>query len=449
MKKTIYLLLIIVLASFTTSKELITISGKITNTENGTISIKGESFEKEIKLNADGSFLENISIAYDGIYTLETSKNSLPIYLSKETKLMLIADDKVFNASIKYKGIGSVENQYIAKKSNIISQISDEELYKLDEMEFLNKVNEIKTSISALYNKTKFTNDYFKEKEVANIYYFEQKHVLFYKNYHNLYAHLKGFKVSDKFPKFDKKIDLDNDADFLFSREYQKLAVLKFFNNIKFDGTDIDFIIAKITGIKAIKSQNLKNLIIQNSIYDVNVDYANYEKIYQEYLSNTNNQKLKESLTSIYNNIIATQSHKASPQFDYENQKGGKTSLESLKGKYVYIDVWATWCGPCLKEVPSLKKVEEQYQGKNIQFVSISVDNIKDRQKWSNIVNTKQLGGIQLLADMDINSEFIKAYEIKEIPRFILIDPDGNIVNSNAPKPSETKLIDLFNELKI
>lgn len=449
MKTTIYLLLVLVLASFTTSKELITISGKIINTEKGTISIKGESFEREIKLKADGSFSENISISYDGIYTLETSKNSLPIYLSKETKLVLIADDNAFKTSLKYTGKGSIENQYVVEKSSITSQISDEELYKLDEMEFLNKVNEIKTSISALYNKTKFSNSYFKEKEATNINYLEQKHLLFYENYHNFYAQLKGFQVSDKFPKFDEKIDLDNDADFLFSSEYQKLATLKLFNNIKFDGTDIDFIIAKITRIKAIKSQNLKNLIIQNSIYDVNIDYANYEKIYQEYLSNTNNQKLKESLTSIYNNIVATQSHKASPQFDYENQKGGKTSLESLKGKYVYIDVWATWCAPCLKEVPSLKKVEEQYQGKNIQFVSISVDNIKDRQKWSNLVNTKQLGGIQLLADMDFNSEFIKAYEIKEIPRFILIDPNGNIINSNAPKPSEIKLIDLFNELKI
>jgi thiol-disulfide isomerase/thioredoxin len=449
MKKVIYLLLILVLASFTASKELILISGKITNTASDTISIKGELFEKEIILKADGSFSENISIPYDGIYTLETGKNSMPIYLSKETDLTLLADDSVFNTSLKYKGKGSIENQYIIEKLKITSQISDEELYKLDEMEFLNKVNEIKTSILALYNTVRFSNTYFKEKEVANINYLKQKHFLFYENYHNFHAHLKEFQVSDEFPKFDERIDLDNDANFLFSHEYQKLAVLKFFNNIKFEGTDIDFIKAKINNIKALKSQNLKNFIIHNSIYDVNIDNANYEKIYQEYLSITNNPKLKESLSAIYNTIISTQPHKASPQFDYENQKGGKTSLESLKGKYVYIDVWATWCGPCLKEVPSLKKVEEEYQGKNIQFVSISIDNIKDRQKWSNLVNTKQLGGIQLLADMDFNSEFIKAYEIKEIPRFILIDPDGNIVNSNAPKPSETKLTDLFNELKI
>lgn len=449
MKKIIYLLLILIFASFTTSNELIMISGKITNSENRTVTIKGESFEKEIILDADGSFSNNINIAYDGIYSLETSKNSIPIYLSKDTSLTLLADDTDFSTSLQFKGKGSVENQYIVKKSNITSQISDEELYKLDEIEFLNKVNEIKISISALYNRTTFSNADFKEKEVVNINYLEQKHFLFYKNYHNFHAKLKGFQVSDKFPKFDEKIDLDNDADFLFSTEYQKLAVLKFFSNIKFNGTDIDFIIAKIINIKALKSQNLKNLIIQNSIYDVNIEYANYEKIYQEYISSTNNPKLKESLTTIYNDIIETQPRKASPQFDYENQRGGKTSLESLKGKYVYIDVWATWCGPCIKEIPSLQKIEEHYKDKNIVFVSISIDAIKDHDKWSKFVTEKKLGGIQLLADKESNSEFMQGYGITEIPRFILIDPNGNIVNSQAPRPSETALINLFNKLKI
>jgi thiol-disulfide isomerase/thioredoxin len=449
MKKSIYLLLILVFASFTTSNEPITISGKITNTENGKITIKGESFEKEIKLNADGTFSEKLSIAYDGIYSLETGKNSMPIYLSKGEKLNLTADDKAFITTLKYTGPGSIENQYITQKSLITSQVSDEELYKLDEPEFLKKVAEIKTAISVLYNKTKFYNVYFKEKEVANIHYLEQKHLLFYKNYHNFHAHLKDFKVSENFPEFDKKIDLDNDAEFLFSTEYQKLATLKFLTNIKVDGTNIDFITAKITALKAVKSQSLKNFIIHNSIYDVNIDNANYEKIYQEYLSATNSPKLKENLTTIYNNIKAIEPGKSSPQFDYENQKGGKTSLESLKGKYVYIDVWATWCGPCLREVPSLQKVEEQYQGKNIEFVSISIDVMKDHEKWSTLVNTKQLGGIQLLADKDWDSKFIKEYEIQGIPRFILIDPNGNIVNSNAPRPSDSSLIDLFNELKI
>lgn len=128
------------------------------------------------------------------------------------------------------------------------------------------------------------------------------------------------------------------------------------------------------------------------------------------------------------------------PNFEYENHKGGKTSLESLKGKYVYIDIWATWCGPCRAEIPFLKKVEEQFHGKNIEFVSISVDVAKDYEKWKNFVTEKQLGGLQLFADKDWNSDFIKAFGINAIPRFILIDPTGKVVNASADRPSNPNL---------
>lgn len=133
--------------------------------------------------------------------------------------------------------------------------------------------------------------------------------------------------------------------------------------------------------------------------------------------------------------------------FDYENQKGGKTSLESLKGKYVYIDVWATWCGPCRAEIPSLKKVEEKYHDKNIAFVSISVDVDKDHDKWKTFVTDKELGGIQLFADKNWNSEFIQSYGINSIPRFILIDPKGNVVKGDAVRPSDPKLQELLDSL--
>jgi thiol-disulfide isomerase/thioredoxin len=273
---------------------------------------------------------------------------------------------------------------------------------------------------------------------------------LFYRGIHGYFAQIKDFKVSDKFPKFDKKIDLDNDANFLFSTDYEDIVMTKFFENIKGDVAS-SYITAKdaIPEIKALKSQSIKNRLIKNGISDINTGNLNYEQLYKEYVSITNDPKLIENLTISLNNAKALEIGNPSPKFDYENQKGGKTSLASLKGKYVYIDVWATWCGPCLQEIPSLQKVEEQYQDKNIEFVSISINKIKDREKWSNLVNNKQLGGIQLLADKDWDSKFITAYNIRGIPRFILIDPSGNIVNSDAPRPSEAKLIDLFNDLKI
>lgn len=129
-----------------------------------------------------------------------------------------------------------------------------------------------------------------------------------------------------------------------------------------------------------------------------------------------------------------------SAPFDYENHKGGKTSLASLKGKYVYVDVWATWCGPCRGEIPHLKKLEEKYHGKNIEFVSISVDAEKDHEKWKQFVNEKELAGTQLFADKSFGSDFVKAYGINSIPRFILIDPTGKIISADADRPSNPKL---------
>ena len=145
-------------------------------------------------------------------------------------------------------------------------------------------------------------------------------------------------------------------------------------------------------------------------------------------------QYYKEELT------IRKLNNAPSPTFNYENHKGGMTKLEDLRGKYVYVDVWATWCGPCIAELPSLKKVEEKFHDKNIEFVSISIDTKKDYEKWKKFVVTKELGGIQLFADNDWNSDFVKAYGITGIPRFILIDPTGKIVNASADRPSNPAL---------
>ena len=139
-----------------------------------------------------------------------------------------------------------------------------------------------------------------------------------------------------------------------------------------------------------------------------------------------------------------------SPKFvDYENYKGGTTSLDDLKGKYVYIDVWATWCGPCKAEIPFLKEVEKAYHDKNIAFLSVSIDEAKNHDKWKEMVADKELGGIQVFADNDWKSEFVQAYKINGIPRFILIDPAGNIVAADAPRPSSEELKSLLNELNL
>ncbi len=149
--------------------------------------------------------------------------------------------------------------------------------------------------------------------------------------------------------------------------------------------------------------------------------------------------------SSVTENALATKT--VSPKFvDYENYDGTKTSLDDLKGKYVYVDVWATWCPPCRKEIPHLQKVEKKYHNKNIAFVSISLDKESDKAKWKKMIADKKMTGIQLFAGKDVT--FTKGYNIRGIPRFILIDTEGNIANANAPRPSDAKGIEkLFSEI--
>ncbi|WP_159024147.1 TlpA disulfide reductase family protein [Formosa sp. L2A11] len=160
------------------------------------------------------------------------------------------------------------------------------------------------------------------------------------------------------------------------------------------------------------------------------------------------------------NNIILKQemTGKPSPVFvDYANADGSTTSLESLKGKYVYIDVWATWCAPCKAEIPALKALEKEYHDKNITFVSVSVDDDRthggswDKAKadWLAMVAEEKLGGVQIMSPEGWQSDFVRDYKVNGIPRFILIDPVGNIVDPSAPRPSDSKLKELFTSLSI
>ena len=79
--------------------------------------------------------------------------------------------------------------------------------------------------------------------------------------------------------------------------------------------------------------------------------------------------------------------------------------------------------------------------------MSLSIDPQKDHDKWKKFVDDKQLGGVQIMADKDWNSDFVKAYAIQGIPRFILIGPDGKIVNADAPRPSSPELAQLLDSM--
>ncbi|HSD15318.1 MAG TPA: redoxin family protein [Flavobacterium sp.] len=124
---------------------------------------------------------------------------------------------------------------------------------------------------------------------------------------------------------------------------------------------------------------------------------------------------------------------KTAPSFEATSLDGKKVSLAGLKGKYVLIDVWATWCGPCRQQSPFFEKFALKYKKENIQFVALNSDT--NLQDW--FIDAKSKSKTVLQWHLDDSKQFANNYNLEYIPRFILIDPNGNFVNAKLPFPND------------
>ncbi|MBA6156029.1 TlpA family protein disulfide reductase [Tenacibaculum sp. S7007] len=453
MKKIIFVLIVLTIISCNKEeKNYVLFSGKIENPNSNLLSIINSSNKKvrEITVSDTGVFSDTIFDA-NGYFRFSDSKESSSIYLKDGYDITLNMNAKEFDETITYTGKGSNENNFLAQKYLTIEKYgSPTKLFLLEEANYLNKINDQKTEL--LNSLSSDLDNDFVESEKTNLKY---DHILKAKQYERAHAYFtknKDFKVSKNFPDLAKDLKYDNEKDYKTSSAYKNLVGRNFYKTVreKSEKDSIPFQEAAIAFIENVKSPEIKNGLLTSVARDVSSGNPKSGDLYESIMRLSTDEDFKTKLTEKYNLIKKLAKGSESPTFEnYENYAGGTTSLNDLKGKYVYVDVWATWCGPCKREIPSLKKIEKQYHDKNIEFVSISIDVKKDHNLWTEMVKEKELTGVQLFSDNDWNSKFVKGYGINSIPRFILIDPDGKIINANAPRPSNKALIELFNELNI
>lgn len=133
------------------------------------------------------------------------------------------------------------------------------------------------------------------------------------------------------------------------------------------------------------------------------------------------------------------------PEWTAKDRLGNEVSLSQYKGKYVIIDVWASWCGPCRAEAPHYAKLAEEFKGKNIQFISISLDS--KIKSWERIIQHEVSPSLQLIDTRAESSPLARDYQINSIPRFIIINPKGEIEEWTAPRPSDPRLKEILKKL--
>lgn len=423
-------------------------SGKIENNKDQKITIlKGRESIKEISLKEDGTFADTLKVE-SGYYSLSHGGETSAVYLSSGDIINVTLDTEKFDETITYTGKGSENSNYLAAKfmANENAEIDYEKLYSQVETAYLVSADSIRKSKMDLLKSQKDLDNNFKSIEEKNIEYEYLSNLQSYPSAYGYYTKKENFTPSPEFMKPLESLDYNNEEDYNNVDSYKSLVQRYYSKKISEVENSSD--VFEMINKEAFPS--LKTDLANMLGYQIGPNNEQNEEYYNGIMAMSSDDKFKKNLTTKYNKIKTLAKGMPSPEFvNYENHKGGTTSLKDLKGQYVYVDVWATWCGPCIAEIPSLKEVEKQYHRKNIAFVSVSIDKAKDHDKWVEMIKDKELGGLQLMADNDWTSQFVTDYAIVGIPRFILIDPNGNIVSADAQRPSNPELIELFEELKI
>lgn len=425
--------------------ETIHISGELAGGGQDTLIFTNRISENTYKIavNDSGVFSGELNGA-PGYYRLRSQSQQMlpgiPLYLPKGKTISLTVETKDWRKNQNYTVLNNPESEYLRDFNRGNIQLYRKYKYNLGKLNPV-ELELVVDSLRAVQNnlleqfiaENPKTDDEFIQVERERIRYN-------YAEFKESYAlRNRRFTLPDNFFDFRKELDYNDEKLLAISGLDYGMAVNRFVNNearrtLPEDG---DLILQTInTCVQHISNQKVKNYLLTTLVAPYLKTSENYEEAYALFVENCTDEHYLNIAQEKFETYQKTKKGNPSPRFaDYQNHAGGTRSLDDFKGKYVYIDVWATWCVPCRKEIPALKKLEKAFHGKNIEFVSVSIDS--DKELWQKTVEEEQLGGVQLIADNAGQSQFLKDYDITSIPRFILIGPDGEIIDAAAPKPSE------------
>lgn len=236
----------------------------------------------------------------------------------------------------------------------------------------------------------------------------------------------------DAIAEIKKSLPLD-DESLLSSADYFNYVKSQLISKNK---EDIDENTKAIQAISKLKPSTFKDKMLfwqMNKSLEEASNTAERNTLIATYNSQFRNSNYQNKIL-IANKIIESLGKgKVAPNFETTSLDGKKIALTDLKGKFIVIDVWATWCGPCREQAPFFEKLALKYKKENIQFVALSTD--ENTEKWYVDAKSKSKSVLQL--HLDNKKLFAKDYNVESIPRFILINPEGNFINARLPRPQD------------
>ena len=406
------------------------------------------------KIDSNGNALLNFKINHTYFAFINFGNSNQVIYIKPGKNYEVSADYSKKYLGVIFRGYDSEINNYIEHQKEIFRdyRYNNKEYYNWDVEEFaiaFQKIDSILTNNQKIFFNT---NNILKEDEkilqnrlISDILSTKMNHFV---------AKYSVLQTDEDIPKtlqnLENLVPFDNDllqstceAYLLTLKYYYVISIKRKLNAYNLSEITPEFYLKfAFSDIRAYKIPNeLKEFMLADLLIGHLID--NIPQKFNEYFD----EFKKDFPHSMYTSIINERLNKFVKMVNNQASEimgsdiNNKTiKLSDYKGKLIYIDFWATWCGPCIAELPYSLKLQNKFRDNtDIVFLFVSID--IDFKKWKNyLTKHPELTGIHINLNKDNMNAVKDFYAIYGIPRYLIIGKDGKIKDSSAERPSSDKI---------
>ncbi len=443
------------------------LSGQIKNLpDSAVVSLTyfNNSFEYEqitlgtVKPDKAGNFKLLLDLQHSSTVTMTIAEQYTDLYLVPKDSLQVSIDYERFDSTIVYTGRGAADNNYMAAEvlanfnwqAQLHRDFDDADLFTAFE-DSLERENQ---AFFKAHVSPDFSNDFRNHITAQTKYRYIYPRCMFTVMYNSTTNQFEKRKVPEHYFNFLKTLNID-DQDAAENSVYESAIWNNYMGELYQDKIEkeIPDSLSKIEKdrLRTTKSYNLRKQLFKGKILDYQLthylksaityrftDMKFIGTLIEDYKTICKNPEYIAVVDRAFSKALELEAGHPAPDFTLTDMKGKNVSLSSFKGKVVYIDFWATWCGPCIAEMPRSHELMEKFsKNKNVVFLYINVRD--EKENWEKYVTKHKMKGIVLYANTKQSASLSQAYNFSGIPRYVLIDKNGNLINSNAKSPGSVE----------
>lgn len=413
-------------------------------------------------LDAKGNFSISLPLSQQySIIVIRHGKVATEVYGSPGDKLKMTADGNEFVSSVQYEGSGSAAELANFMAKHVVERglsrgylIGGNEAYVKEQQAYLATIDaNVQSELDFLIEHGMGLPQSFVEFWNAQYEYLKYENILSYPHMHEIKKQGKydiGKVPQENYRVINRVPEKYNDK-WLYIWAY-RMYVDNYYEQ-KLNAEDVQnttpyfFADKKLELAHQHMPSGTEEYVFAEHIYS-HIKYSpmvRTEELYETFSKRYRSSDYADFLVEKIN--LKKRLAPGSPVVDFTvmTEDGKKVKVSDLKGKVVYIDFWASWCGPCKMQFPYTKKLKRHFKGKDVAFVYVSID--KDEKAWKEAIKKYDLEGYHTRVD-DKKSDVTKDYGIRGVPTYFLVDREGNFATEVTPRPSQgDKLINAIEAL--